>query len=87
MVSFDYDLELNKMILEIKKNDSKLVLLHLPDGLKPKAEMLQQEIKSKTNAKVLIWAGSNFGACDLPVDAQRAGVDLIVHFGHSPWLS
>ena len=39
------------------------------------------------DVNVLIWAGSNFGACDLPVDVERAGVDLIIHFGHSPWLS
>jgi len=85
--SIDYDLEVDRMVDEIKKNDSKLVLLHLPDGLKPKAEMLQRIIIEKTNAKVLIWAGSNFGACDLPIDSARAGVDLIIHFGHSPWLS
>ena len=82
-----YDLEKEKVIAEIKKNKAKLVLLHLPDGLKPKAEELQREIKGKTNAKVLIWGGSNFGACDLPIDTERAGVDLIIHFWHSAWLS
>lgn len=83
----DYDLETERMISEIKNNDAKLVLLHLPDGLKPRAQELQKEIINKTSANVLIWCGSNFGACDLPVDVQRAGVDLIIHFGHSAWLS
>ena len=82
-----YDLEQEKVIEVIKKNNAKFVLLHLPDGLKPRAEEIQKNIKKETDCKVLIWAGSNFGACDLPVDVQRSGVDLIIHFGHSPWLS
>ncbi len=83
----DYDLETEHMISEINKNDAKLVLLHLPDGLKPRAEELQKEILKKTDADTLIWCGSNFGACDLPIDVKRAGVDMIIHFGHSTWLS
>lgn len=75
------------MVEEIKKNNAKMVLLHLPDGLKPKAKELQEIIEKNTEATVIIWGGSNFGACDLPVDSERAGVDLIVHFGHSAWLS
>jgi diphthamide biosynthesis enzyme Dph1/Dph2-like protein len=82
----EYDLELERVVAEIKKNSSKIVLLHLPDGLKPKAEELQQKISKETDALVLIWAGSNFGACDLPVDTERIGVDLIIHFGHSAWV-
>ncbi len=87
MDSKDYDLEKERMVTEIRKANAKLVLLHLPDGLKPRAAELQEEIKKNTDAEVMIWCGTNFGACDLPVDVERAGVDLIVHFGHSPWLS
>ncbi|MGV8168801.1 MAG: diphthamide synthesis protein [Candidatus Nanoarchaeia archaeon] len=82
----EYDLEMERAIEEIKKHNSKTVLLHLPDGLKPKAEEIQAKINKETSALVLIWAGSNFGACDLPVDAERVGVDLIIHFGHSAWV-
>jgi diphthamide biosynthesis enzyme Dph1/Dph2-like protein len=82
----EYDLELERVVAEIEKAGAKTVLLHLPDGLKPKAEELQAEIQRKTSALVLIWAGSNFGACDLPVDAERIGVDLVIHFGHSAWV-
>ena len=87
MDSKDYDLEKERMLSEIIKSEAKLVLLHLPDGLKPRAAELQEEIQKNTGAEVMIWCGTNFGACDLPVDVERAGVDLIVHFGHSPWLS
>ena len=82
----EYDLELERVISEINKSTYKTVLLHLPDGLKPKAEEIQNKIQSETDALVLIWAGSNFGACDLPVDTERIGVDLIIHFGHSAWV-
>lgn len=82
----EYDLELERVISEIQKANAKMVLLHLPDGLKPKAEEISQKINKETEAMVLIWAGSNFGACDIPVDAERIGVDLIIHFGHSAWV-
>lgn len=81
-----YNLELERVVSEIKKANAKTVLLHLPDGLKPKAEEIQIKISKETNALVLIWAGSNFGACDIPVDTERVGVDMIIHFGHSAWV-
>jgi diphthamide biosynthesis enzyme Dph1/Dph2-like protein len=83
----EYDLELERVVSEIKKSNSKIVLLHLPDGLKPKAEEIQQKINKETDVLILIWAGSNFGACDLPIDTERIGVDLIIHFGHSAWVN
>ncbi|MCF7867004.1 diphthamide synthesis protein [Candidatus Woesearchaeota archaeon] len=87
MLELNYDLEKENIVKKIKEEEAKLVLIHLPDGLKPKAKELQDLIKKETNAEVLIWGGSNFGACDLPIDSQRIGVDLIIHFGHSAWLS
>ncbi len=80
-----YDLELEKIIGEIKKQKPKLVCLQLPDGLKPKAEEMQKAIEERTNAQVLIWGGSCFGSCDLPLEVKKLGVDLLVHFGHAPW--
>jgi len=81
-----YDLELNKAVKQIKKEKAKLVLIQLPDGLKPKADLIKREIESKTNSSVLIWLGSCFGACDIP-DAKKLGVDLILQWGHSEWTS
>lgn len=81
----DYDLELDHIIGEIKKKKAKRVCLQLPDGLKPQAKELADTIQEKTNAEVIIWAGSNFGACDLAIDVQRLGVDLLIAFGHSEW--
>lgn len=76
-----YNLELDKIIKEIKKSKAKTVCIQLPDGLKPKAEDISYYLKEKTNAKILIWAGSCYGACDIP----KLNVDLLIHFGHSKW--
>ena len=78
-----YDLELDKVVQEIKRTKAKLVCIQLPDGLKPKAKEISDEITSKTSAKVLIWLGSCYGSCDLPIGLERLGVDLVISWGHN----
>ena len=80
-----YDLELNKVIKKIKQGKAKLVCIQLPDGLKPFADKIQEEIEKSTNADVVIWLGSCFGACDVPVEVEKLGVELLVQWGHSAW--
>jgi 2-(3-amino-3-carboxypropyl)histidine synthase len=46
-----YDLELGKIISEIKKNKAKLVLLQFPDGLKPYATVVVDYLEKKTNTE------------------------------------
>ncbi len=48
----DYNLELEKVIKEIKKQKARRVLIQLPEGLKPSAPKLVDEIEAKTSAKV-----------------------------------
>lgn len=81
----EYDLELEKLIEKIKKEKYKLVCVQLPAGLKPKAGEIQEAIQKSTQAKVVIWGGSCFGACDIPLQVERLGVDLLVQWGHSEW--
>ncbi|MBI2546709.1 diphthamide synthesis protein [Candidatus Woesearchaeota archaeon] len=81
----EYDLELEKVAERIKKENAKLVCVQLPDGLKNKGKVIQDYIKENTDADVIIWAGSCFGACDLPLEVQKLGVDLLVQWGHSIW--
>lgn len=80
----NYDLELKRVINEIKKQKARLVCIQLPDGLKPKANEIQEAIEKETNAQVLIWAGSCFGSCDIP-DLKKLNVNLLIQWGHSEW--
>lgn len=74
-----FNLELDKAVKEINKSKAKLVLIQLPDGLKPQATIISDFLETKTNAKILIWSDSCYGACDIP----NAKVDLIIQFGHN----
>lgn len=73
-----YDLELDKAKKEIRKHKAKRVLIQLPAGLASKALMIVKELR-KTGVEVILWAGSNYGACDL---ADYPECDLLIHFGH-----
>jgi len=74
-----YNLELEKAISKIKDKKAKTVCIQLPDGLKPRAKEIVDKIEKETNAKCIIWAGSCFGACDVP-DLKA---DLLIQWGHS----
>ncbi len=74
-----YDLELDRAVDEIKKANAKTVCIQLPDGLKPQANKVSDYLEEKTGANILIYAGSCFGACDVP----NVKADLIIQWGHS----
>jgi len=78
-----FDLEIDRIIKEIKKNGAKKVCLQLPDGLKPQATMIVDKLKKSVSADIYIWLGSNFGACDIPIHLKKLKFDLVVNFGHS----
>ncbi len=81
----DYNLELERVATQIKKQRAKRVLLQFPDGLKPIATAVADSLKEKTNAEIMIWFDSCFGACDTPTGIEKLKIDLIVQFGHSEW--
>lgn len=80
-----YELNIKKVIDKINSQKAKLVCIQLPDGLKPKAKDIQEQIEENTKAKVIIWAGSCFGACDTPAGIDKLGIDLLIQWGHSGW--
>lgn len=84
-MQMEYDLELEKVAKEIKKSRAKNVCIQLPDGLKPEAGNIAKELEEKTGANIMIWAGSCYGACDVPLSVENLGVDLLVQWGHSAW--
>lgn len=76
-----YNLELDKAVNEIKKSKAKTVCIQLPDGLKPQANRIADYLEKNTDAQILIYAGSCFGACDTP----NVKADLLIQWGHSKW--
>jgi len=78
----EYDLELKKVITQVRKSKAKMVCIQLPDGLKPYADLISDEIEKNTNATVIIWAGSCFGSCDTPQGLEKLKVDLLIQWGH-----
>ena len=79
----DFNFDLDKIVNKIKDDKAKLVCIQMADGLKPRAVEIQKYLESKTNAKVLIWLGSCFGACDVPIEIKELNIDLLVQFGHN----
>ncbi|MBS3176184.1 diphthamide synthesis protein [Candidatus Woesearchaeota archaeon] len=82
----DYDLELDNVVEKIRKEHAQTVCIQLPEGLRPLAAKISAELEQKTGATIMIWAGSCYGACDLPLEVQRLGVDLLVQWGHKEWI-
>lgn len=82
MYTIDYD----GLVDRIVSASASRVMVQLPDGLKSRALEIQRVLSKRTDAEILFWAGSNFGACDLPVGLQQLGVDLLIHLGHTEWV-
>ena len=78
-----YDLELERAVSVIRKEKAKRVCVQLPDGLKPEAKKIADFLQQNTKADVFIWAGSCFGACDIP--NLPKDFDIVIQWGHSPW--
>ena len=80
-----YDLELDAVEKKIKAEKAKIVCIQLPEGIRPLARDIVLELEKRTGAKVITWLGSCWGACDLPLEVNRLGVNLLVQWGHSEW--
>ena len=81
----EYELELNRIINAIKKQKAKKILLQFPEGLKPYSIVIAKEIEKKADCDCFVWLDTCFGACDIPLETEKLGIDLIVQFGHSRW--
>ncbi|MBD3283431.1 hypothetical protein GF396_03975 [Candidatus Pacearchaeota archaeon] len=83
-ISEIYELELEKIIKNIKRQKAKKTLLQFPEGLKPHAQEIADYIESQTKTNCFIWLDTCYGACDIPIEAEKL-VDLVIQFGHTPW--
>lgn len=87
MINEDYDLELDKVVSEIRKRNAKKILIQLGDGLKPRAIEIQEHIQDilKNDApQIFFWLNSCYGKCDIPeiMDSKNNDIDLLIQFGH-----
>lgn len=74
-----------ELIWELRRRSPRLILLRLPEGLRPKCASIAESIASATGAEVIASADPCYGACDIsPEDAGAVGADLVVQIGHSP---
>jgi len=80
----DYDLELEKAASIIREEGARKICVQLPDGLKPHGKEIVDYLNSNTEAKIVLWAGSCFGACDTP-NLDENEYDLLIQWGHSEW--
>ena len=88
-LSQKYDLELDKVVDKIKTEKAKIVLLQFPDGLKQYATDIVDYLEGKVKGVgFLIWLGTCYGACDLPVglDKLKPKIDLTIQFGHNSMM-
>ncbi len=82
-----FNIEEERLRQEILKRKAKLVLIQLPNGLKPKALEIESIVRS-AGALPIISADPCYGACDLALaEAKSLEADVIVHYGHTPMLS
>ncbi len=78
----DFDLEITRIIDEIKSRGAQKVGLQFPEGLKRRSLSIASEIEKLTGAEVQISANPCYGACDLDRQLLEE-MDLVFHFGHS----
>ena len=82
-----YDLDIPSAVEKIKAHDAKLVCLQLPDGIKQYGDEITEAIRAECpDVRIVLWGGSCYGACDLPLEVKRMGADLLIQWGHSPWV-
>jgi 2-(3-amino-3-carboxypropyl)histidine synthase len=69
---------------EIRKHQPKKIMLQFPEGLKPQAFRIAQNIKEKTGIISVLSGDPCYGGCDIDTaTASLLQIDLILHFGHT----
>jgi 2-(3-amino-3-carboxypropyl)histidine synthase len=70
----------------LSKRKPKKVMLQFPEGLKPQAFQIAQEIKDKTGIRCVLSGDPCYGGCDVDsATASSLNIDLILHFGHTEY--
>ncbi len=82
-----FDFQEDKIVNELNNRKTKLALLQLPEGLKKEAIRLVNYFENNTNSEIIVSGETCWGGCDLALDeAKNLGVDLLIHYGHAPFM-
>tara|TARA_Y100000310_G_scaffold342895_1_gene448110 strand:+ start:486 stop:1481 length:996 start_codon:yes stop_codon:yes gene_type:complete len=82
-----FNFELEKVIQEIKQKQAKKVLLQFPEGIKLEASSIVKKLESETACECIVSGETCWGGCDIDInEAKSVKADLIVHFGHAPFI-
>ncbi|RLF17567.1 MAG: diphthamide biosynthesis enzyme Dph2 [Thermoprotei archaeon] len=81
-----YSFEIERLAKILKHMRARVVLIQLPDGLKPHSVYLKRELSNKLPGIRVFFSGKGtYGPCDIAFDeAITVGADVIVHYGHPP---
>ena len=82
-----YDIQVDWLVDAVRKRKPELVGLQFPDGLRDWGPALATWLTEECGVECIISGDPSYGACDLAIDLSRLGVDLLIHFGHSPMPS
>jgi 2-(3-amino-3-carboxypropyl)histidine synthase len=79
-----YDLEIERIVGEIRRLGARRILIQMPDGLKGLALYLENELRKRAGDLEIVFSASpSWGACVLEdLEAMEGGFDLLVHIGH-----
>ncbi len=80
-----YNIDLEKAVKKINKNNHRNIVLQVPEGLKHIFKDFVDFFEEKTKANIIISADPCFGACDIPSFlCGNQDIDLIIQIGHLP---
>src|SRR3989339_591787 len=78
-----YDLELDRIKLELGKVSNEIVGIEIPEGLKKFTHDLISYLSKKLGTKLIISGDSCFGACDIKYyQFETLNIHKIIHFGN-----
>ena len=80
------NLEISKLVRELKKRKPKKILVQLPEGVKQNVFDINKIFKD-LEIEVIYSGETCWGGCSVAVqEAEALGADLIVHFGHAEFI-
>lgn len=83
-----FDFQLDYIVNEVKKRKAKKILLQFAEGIKQNSlEVVNNLNENLKNVDFIVSGDSAWGGCDIAIDdAKKMNCDLIVHFGHAPFI-